>query len=102
MTSHGRRTEGKRRAAARMAAALLAITATIAVPARARAWDSPLEPVTPATDNPALHGLGLIPDPQPAASAATLADIGNVPASVDLTPWAPAAGDQGQVNSCAA
>src|SRR3954453_17339616 len=100
MTSHGRRSEGNKRAAARMAAALLAIAATLAVPASALAWDSPLEPVSPAADSSAPHGLGLTPDPHPAP--ATLAGVANLPASVDLTPWAPAAGDQGQVNSCAA
>ena len=49
------------------------------------------------------HGLGLEPaPPRPGASALSVTSANDLPASVDLTPWALPAGDQGQVNSCAA
>ena len=52
------------------------------------------------------HGLGLVPTPSATASAGAVAQVdaaaASVPASVDLTPYAMPAGDQGQVGSCAA
>ena len=76
----------------RKAGALLAALLILVVPTPALAWDSPLTPVSPATDNTALHGLGLIPAGGPSLSSAAANDIVagavDLPASVDLTPWA--------------
>jgi hypothetical protein len=50
------------------------------------------------------HGLGLAEAPQPSSRATKVIrfSAGALPTSVDLTPYAPPVGDQGQVNSCAA
>src|SRR3954462_5476816 len=102
MTRHGWRIDGKARAGA---LALLVMLLACALPARALAWDSPLEPVSPASET-GEHGLGLVVDPQPKPTAKAMSDVltgaGDLPASVDLTAWAMPVGDQGQVNSCAA
>src|SRR5690348_9779188 len=79
----------------------IALLAVLAFPAGAHAWDSPLEPVSPAADNTRPHALGLVPDPG-APRAAALSVPTDLPASVDLTPYAVPPGDQGQVNACAA
>src|SRR3954452_10018932 len=103
MTRHGWRIDGKGRAAA---FALFVLLVVCALPARALAWDSPLEPVSPSTDNTAQHGLGLVVVPQPAPSARAMAEVvteaADLPAGIDLTANAMPVGDQGQVNSCAA
>src|SRR5690349_5575804 len=102
MTRHGWRIEGKAWTAA------LAVLLVLISPARALAiGDSPLEPVTPATDNTQPHGLGLIAPANPQVlSKAEIQDVkaaaADLPASVDLTPWAMPVGDQGSVGSCAA
>src|SRR5690349_1091069 len=98
MSGHGRRIRST---------LTLALAALALIAAPAHAWDSPLEPVTPAADNTQPHGLGLIVPSQP--EQATRAEAGEVsaqavglPASVDLSQWAMPVGDQGQVGSCAA
>jgi hypothetical protein len=58
----------------------------------------------PASAAATMHGLGLS---EPARARSLASKIirfagSSPPASVDLTPYAPAVGDQGQVNSCAA
>src|ERR1700760_576104 len=102
-TRQGRRKNLRFRVGVAVAMGVAALSIT---PARALALDpDPVTPVTPAVD-PSQHALGLDPAPQKAFSAAALADVraaaADAPASVDLTPWAPTPGDQGQVNSCAA
>ncbi|WP_169542165.1 C1 family peptidase [Solirubrobacter soli] len=76
------------------------------LPARALAWDSPMEPLTPATEAGSLHGLGLELSPQPKPTAKAMSDVvteaADLPDAVDLTQWAMPVGDQGQINSCAA
>src|SRR4051794_39968992 len=103
MTRHGWRSEGRVRGAVVVVLTMLVVCVA---PARALAWDSPLEPVTPGTDNTQTHGLGLIVEGGPTLSASAIGDIvadaADLPADVDLTPWAMPVGDQGQVNSCAA
>jgi hypothetical protein len=97
MHRHGWRSTLKRGLGA-LCAAAVAIGATTA-PASAQ---DALTPDFPAS-LPASHGLGLEPaPPRPGASALSGASVTDLPASVDLTPWALPAGDQGQVNSCAA
>jgi hypothetical protein len=102
MTRHGWRKQGKGRTGA---VALLVLLLACALPARALAWDSPLEPVTPAAES-GTHGLGLVVEPQPKPTARAMEDViagaADLPAAVDLTQWAMPVGDQGQVNSCAA
>ena len=102
MKRHGWRIDGKARAGA---LALLLMLLVCALPARALAFDSPLEPVTPASDA-GQHGLGLVVEPQPKPTAKAMAEViteaADLPASIDLTPWAMPVGNQGQVNSCAA
>ncbi len=68
-----------------------ALTAMWAVPGAASASALP-------------HGLGLAETSQPRSQASKVIrfSAGVLPSSVDLTPYAPPAGDQGQVNSCAA
>jgi hypothetical protein len=78
---------------------LLFTLLALVLPARASAFDSPLEPVTP--DGASRHGLGLVVTPQPQAEEQARAQDA-LPASVDLSAWAMPVGDQGQVNSCAA
>src|SRR3954453_2101420 len=102
MTRHGWHTHRKG-----WAGALVAVLLALVAPASAHAWDSPLEPVTPATDSIQPHGLGLIAPANPQVlSKATAQDVhtaaADLPASVDLTPYAMPVGDQGQVGSCAA
>src|SRR4051794_19120493 len=103
MTRHGWRSEGRVRGAVVVVLTMLVVCVA---PARALAWDSPLEPVTPGTDNTQTHGLGLIVEGGPTLSASAIGDIvadaADLPASVDLSPWAMPVGDQGQVGSCAA
>src|SRR3954447_20596519 len=103
MTRHGWRKD-RRTKLGRACVAVLA-AAFMVVPAQALAIDSPLAPVSPGTD-PAAHGMGLEPAPVKVVSAATAergaAAAADLPAAVDLTPWALPPGDQGQVNSCAA
>ena len=84
MSGHGRRIRGT---------ITLAALALALVAAPAQAWDSPLEPVSPATDNTQAHGLGLdIPDTRQTATKAEIQEVqtaaATLPASVDLTPWA--------------
>ena len=86
-------------------AAALALTLVCASPARA--FDSPLQPVTPATDGTQPHGTGLIePANEPVVTRAEANEVSSqaadAPASVDLTQWAMPVGDQGQIGSCAA
>ena len=76
--------------------------AAFALPASAHAWDSPLEPVTPAMDATQPHGLGLVPDGGAEPAAASRASAPRCPPAVDLTADAVPPGDQGQVNACAA
>lgn len=105
---HGRRW-------AALAAAAIAGTASLAAPAAASAQPSPGQhsaglrshPV-PALRRPAAairalgpHGLGAAaPAARLVPAAGGLHGAAVLPASVDLTPWAAPAGDQGQVNSC--
>ena len=97
MHRHGRRSTLKRGLGA-LCATAVAIGA-MATPARAQ---DALTPDFPAS-LPASHGLGLEPAPPgPGVSALSAASVTELPPSVDLTPWALPAGDQGQVNSCAA
>jgi hypothetical protein len=102
MTRHGWRTKGKARTGL---IALLVMLVVGVLPASALAFDSPVDPVSPAGAD-AEHGLGLIVTPQPAPSAKALdaveAGAVDLPATVDLTAFAMPVGDQGQVNSCAA
>src|SRR4051794_31268847 len=97
MHRHGRRLTLKRGLGALCAAAIA--TGAMAVPAHAQ---DALTPDFPAS-LPASHGLGLEPaPPRPGASALSVTSMADLPASIDLTPWALPSGDQGQVNSCAA
>jgi hypothetical protein len=97
MARHGRRLTLKRGLGALCAAAIS--IAAMAAPAHAQ---DALEPNFPAS-LPASHGLGIEPAPPTYGASALDVPVGvDLPASVDLTPWALPAGDQGQVNSCAA
>ncbi|HEY7076174.1 MAG TPA: C1 family peptidase [Solirubrobacteraceae bacterium] len=91
------RRHGRRNARTTRAALAITAAALIAAALPAPAGDAAAAP----------HGMGLVVPsaPQPLAAAAAprlLAQAAALPASVDLTPYAPPAGDQGQVNSCAA
>src|SRR4051794_10491369 len=100
MTRHGRcRKKGR--------TALLALLFAFVLPSSALAWDSPLQPVSPATDTTAEHGLGLDTSTIPtrfstSAIEDVVVDAADLPATVDLTPWAMPSGNQGSVGSCAA
>src|SRR5206468_3348546 len=88
-------------------AALLALLFAFVFPASAFAWDSPLQPVSPATDSTQEHGLGLDTSTIPmrfstSAIEDVVVDAADLPASVDLTPWAMPSGNQGAVGACAA
>src|SRR4051794_14572539 len=100
MTRHGRCKKKGR-------TALLALLFAFVLPSSALAWDSPLQPVSPATDTTAEHGLGLDTSTIPtrfstSAIEDVVVDAADLPATVDLTPWAMPSGNQGSVGSCAA
>jgi hypothetical protein len=89
------------------AATILACAAAAcSLPAGALAAPAPSGGLSATNALGAPHGMGLIARPSAPASANAIAKVqasaAALPASVDLTPYAMPAGNQGQVGSCAA